>query len=125
MGEKLNVAGKALGIFGVVFSWGMQAKEDIDNEKKKIELRESREKLRAGFNDAANVVRNNYTNALNSYLNQNYRARIGELDDQVAEIRRLRINKSETCKRLESAQEECRQLIADIHREPLLLTEPK
>ena len=81
--------------------------------------------VRAGFNDAANVVRNNYTNALNSYLDQNYRARIGELDDQVAEIRRLRINKSETCKRLESAQEECRQLIADIHREPLLLTEPK
>ena len=125
MGEKLNVAGKALGIFGVVFSWGMQAKEDIDNEKKKIELRESREKLRAGFNDAANVVRNNYTNALSSYLDQNYRARIGELDYQVAEIRRLRINKSETCKRLESAQEECRQLIADIHREPLLLTEQK
>ena len=81
--------------------------------------------VRAGFNDAANVVRNNYTNALNSYLDQNYRARIGELDDQVAEIRRLRINKSETCKRLESTQEECRQLIADIHREPLLLTEPK
>lgn len=123
--KKVNVAGKALGIFGVVFSWGMQAKEDIDNEKKKVELRESREKLRAGFNDAANVVRNNYTNALNSYLDQNYRARIRELDNRVAEIRLLRKSKSETCKRLESVQEECKQLIADIHRAPLLLAEPK
>lgn len=115
--KKLNFAGKALGIFGVVFSWGMQAKEDIDNEKKKKELRESRERLRAGFNDAAIEVRKYFTNALNNYLNQNYRARIEELDNQVAEIRALRKNKSETCKRLEGLQDECRMLIADIHKE--------
>lgn len=115
--KKLNIAGKALGIFGVVFSWGMQAKEDIDNEKKKTELRESREKLRAGFNDAANEVRKYFTNALNNYLNQNYRARIEELDKQVAEIRSLRKEKSETCKKLEAAQDECRKLISDIHEE--------
>ncbi len=115
--KKLNFAGKALGIFGVVFSWGMQAKEDIDNEKKKTELRESREKLRAGFNDAANEVRKYFTNALNNYLNQNYRARIEELDKQVLEIRSLRKEKSETCKKLEAAQDECRKLISDIHKE--------
>lgn len=115
--KKLNIAGKALGIFGVVFSWGMQAKEDIDNEKKKVELRESREKLRAGFNDAANEVRKYFTNALNNYLNQNYRARIEELDNQVSEIRSLRKGKSEACKKLENAQDECRCLIADIHRD--------
>lgn len=115
--KKLNVAGKALGIFGVVLSWGMQAKEDIDNEKKKIELRENREKLRAGFNDAASEVRKYFTNALNDYLNQNYRAQIEELDNQIAEIRRLRKNKSDTYKRLVTAQDECRRLIADIHKD--------
>lgn len=115
--KKLNVAGKALGIFGVVFSWGMQAKEDIDNEKKKVELRESREKLRAGFNDAANEVRKYFTNALNNYLNQNYRARIEEIDNQVSEIRGLRKDKSEACKKLEAVQDDCRRLIADIHRD--------
>ena len=115
--KKVNIAGKALGIFGVVFSWGMQAKEDIDNEKKKIALRESREKLRAGFNDAASEVRKYFTNALNNYLNQNYRARIEELDAQVTEIRSLRKDKSEACKRLEAVQDECRLLIADIHKD--------
>lgn len=31
--EKINIAGKALGVFGGIFSWGMQAKEDFDEEK--------------------------------------------------------------------------------------------
>lgn len=115
--KNINVVGKALGIFGVVFSWGMQLKEDIDNEKKKIELRESRERIRAGFNDAASEVKNHFKNALENYLNQNYRARIEELDKQVAEIRALRKNKSDACKRLEALQDECRLLIADIHKE--------
>lgn len=115
--KKLNVVGKALGVFGVVFSWGMQAKEDIDNEKKRVELREDREKLRAGFNDAANEVRKYFNSALNNYLNQNYRARIEEIDNQVAEIRSLRKNKSEVCKKLELAQDECRRLITEIHRD--------
>lgn len=115
--QKINVAGKALGIFGVVFTWGMQAKEDIDNEKKRIEQRESREKLRAGFNDAANEVRKYFNNALNNYLNENYRARINELDAQVAEIRSMRKDRSDACKRLEEAQDECRYLISDIHKD--------
>ena len=78
---------------------------------------ENREKLRAGFNDAASEVRKHFANALTNYLNQNYRARIEELDNQVAEIRALRRNKSESCKRLEAIQDECRLLIADIHKE--------
>lgn len=115
--KKINVAGKALGIFGVVFSLGMQAKEDIDNEKKRTEQRESREKLRAGFNDAASEVRKYFNNALNNYLNENYRARIDELDAQVAEIRNMRKDRSDACKRLEAAQDECRYLITEIHRD--------
>ena len=113
----LNVFGKALGAFGVAFSWGMQAKEDIDNEKKKRELRDSREKLRAGFNGAASEVKNHFANALEKYLNQNYRARIEELDKQVAEIRALRKNKSDAYKRLEALQDECKLLIADIQKD--------
>lgn len=115
--KKLNVAGKTLGVFGVVFSWGMQTKEDINNEKRKIEMRENREKLRAGFNDAANELRMHYKSALNSFLNENYRRRIEEIDETIVDIRKLRKDKNEACKLLEQAQEECRLLISDIHKE--------
>jgi len=115
--KKINVAGKTLGILVVLWSFVKQAKEDIDNEKNRTEQRESREKLRAGFNDAASAVRKYFNNALNNYLNENYRARIEELDAQVTEIRSMRKEKSDACKRLEAAQDECRYLITEIHRD--------
>ena len=101
----------------MVFSWGMQAKEDISNEKRKIEMRENREKLRAGFNDAANELRKHFNTAMNSFLNENYRKRIDEIDVTVADIRKLRKGKSDACKLLEQAQDECRLLISDIHQD--------
>ncbi len=115
--KKLNIAGKALGVFGVVFSLGMQAKEDIDNEKRREEMRENRDKLRAGFNDAANELRKHFNVALNSFLNENYRKRIEEIDLNISEIRQLRQGKSQACNLLEKAQNDCRLLISDIHKE--------
>ena len=112
--KKINIAGKALGVFGVVFSWGMQAKEDIDEDRRNREIRANREKLRASFNDAANGLVIHYNNAMNDLLNENYRKRIGEIDNKVLDIRALRKNKL-----LEATQNECRQLISDIHRESI------
>lgn len=117
--KKINIAGKALGVFGVVFSWGMQAKEDIDEDRRNREIRDNREKLRAGFNDAANGLVIHYNNAMNDLLNENYRKRIGEIDNKVQDIRALRKNKSDACNLLEATQNECRQLISDIHRESI------
>ncbi len=117
--KKINIAGKALGVFGVVFSWGMQAKEDIDEDRRNREIRANREKLRASFNDAADGLVIHYNNAMNDLLNENYRKRIGEIDNKVLDIRALRKNKSDACNLLEATQNECRQLISDIHRESI------
>lgn len=117
--KKINIAGKALGVFGVVFSWGMQAKEDIDEDRRNREIRANREKLRASFNDAANGLVIHYNNAMNDLLNENYRKRIGEIDNKVLDIRALRKNKLDACNLLEATQNECRQLISDIHRESI------
>ena len=117
--KKINIAGKALGVFGVVFSWGMQAKEDIDEDRRNREIRDNREKLRAGFNDAANGLVIHYNNAMNELLNENYRKRIGEIDNKILDIRALRKNKTDACNLLEATQNECRQLISDIHRESI------
>ena len=115
--KKINVAGKALGVFGVVLSLGMQAKSDIDEEKRNTEMRRNREQLRAGFNDAANELRTHFNTALNGLINENYQTRLDEIDNHVAEIRALRIDKSETYKKLAQIQDECRLLIADIHKD--------
>ncbi len=112
----INVAGKVLGVFGVVFSVGMQAKEDVDAEKRQQEMRKNREELRAGFNNAANEVVKYFNNALVDFLAKNYLTRIADIDSQISEIRKMRIGKSETCKLLESAQSDCRRLISDIHQ---------
>jgi len=113
----ISVAGKVLGVFGVVFSLGMQAKEDVDADKRQQEMRSNREKLRAGFNDAANELVKHFNKAISEYLANNYHLRISEIDNQISEIRKLRIGKSENYKLLEAAQSECRALIADIHKE--------
>ncbi|HBI91135.1 MAG TPA: GTPase [Terrisporobacter glycolicus] len=113
----INVASKVLGVFGVVFSLGMQVKEDIDSGKHQQEMRSNREKLRGGFNDAANELVKQLNKALNEYLANNYHLRIAEIDNQISEIRKLRIGKSENCKLLEAAQSECRALISEIHAE--------
>lgn len=113
----INVAGKVLGVFGVVFSLGMQVKEDVDADKRQQEMRSNREKLRAGFSDAANELVKQFNKALSEYLANNYHSRISEIDNQITEIRKLRVGKSENCKLLEAAQYECRALISDIHME--------
>jgi GTP-binding protein EngB required for normal cell division len=111
-----NTAGKALSIFGVVLSIGMQAKEDVDADKREQEMRKSRESLRAGFNNAANEIVKYFSNVLGNFLSENYLARITGIDSQIAEIRNMRLGKSEDCKLLESAQTDCRLLISDIHQ---------
>ena len=113
----INVAGKVLGVFGVVFSLGMQVKEDVDADKRQQEMRSNREKLRAAFNDAANELVKHFNKALSEYLENNYQSRISEIDNQITEIRKLRVGKSESCKLLEAAQSECKALISDIHME--------
>ncbi|MFZ2584949.1 MAG: LeoA/HP0731 family dynamin-like GTPase [Enterococcus aquimarinus] len=115
----INVAGKMLGVFGVVFSLGMQAKEDVDADKRQQEMKKNREELRAGFNNAANEVVKYFNNALDDFLAKNYRTRITEIDSQISEIRNMRLGKSEICKKLESAQTDCKLLISEIHRDYL------
>ncbi len=119
--KKINVAGKVLGVFGVVFSWGMQAKEDYNEEKRNREIRANRERLRAGFNDAATALVRHYTRAMNKLLNEKYRNRIDEIDKKTSDIRALRQNKSDAYNLLESTQSECRKLISDIHSECLMI----
>lgn len=111
----INVAGKMLGVFGVVLSFGIQVKEDIDSYKREKEMKKSRENLRAGFNDAASAVVDHFNNALGNFLSKNYLPRIADIDSQIKEIKNMRTDKSEICRLLEDAQSDCQLLISNIH----------
>ena len=112
----INMGAKVLGIIGVVFSLGMQIKQDMDAAKYQEEMRDNREKIRAGFNKAASEVEKHFNSILGDFLSKNYIAAINDIDLQISEIRKMRIGKSETCKRLESAQADCKNLISEIHK---------
>lgn len=73
----------------------------------------------ACFNEVANGLVIHYNNVQNNFLNEYYRRRIEEIDNKILDIRALRKNKSEACKLLENTQNECMQLISDIHKESL------
>lgn len=119
----LKIAGKVLGITGVVLSLGAQIKEDIDADQRRNEMRENREIIRGGFNEVAEKLIIHYNKLLENYINENYRKRIDVIDNNVQEIRALRKDKTEACELLETTQDECRQLISDIHRTGELLYE--
>lgn len=111
----INAAGKVIGVFGVVFSLGLQAKEDVDQENRQREMRSNRDKLRAGFNDAANNLVHHFEELLNGYLENNFNYQVTEIDEQIDKIRSLRIEKSDIYKILVELHDECKTLISDIH----------
>ena len=102
----IAVAGKALSILGVVFSVGMQVKEDADAQRIDAEMRSNRENIRSGFNNAARKLEKHFVNALHKFLEAEFDSRISKVDSKIDEIRTLRRNKNENCLRLESALNE-------------------
>lgn len=111
----INVAGKALSIFGMVLSFGMQIKEDIDEYRLEEEMRTNRDRIRSSFNDAANAIIDKSKKSLSDYIKTNYLIPIERIDNQIYEIQKQSAEKSENCQKLLEAQNDCRKLIADIH----------
>ena len=113
----INVAGKALGVFGVALSFGLQAKEDYDNEKRQQEMRANRESIRASFNEAANGLEVQCANALHGLLNKSeaFQPRVDAIDKELNRISDLRRNKSVACDKLLEAIKNCQKLIEDVH----------
>lgn len=119
----INVAGKALGVFGVILSVGMQAKEDQEAEQRAQDMRKGRESVRGGFSQAAQSVSRHFRKALANLLEENYIVPIHQIDVRLAEIEKMRAGRSATYDRLTNLQQECQNLISDIHRDAMRYTE--
>ncbi|EIT87953.1 hypothetical protein A200_05222 [Parascardovia denticolens IPLA 20019] len=112
----INFAGKALGVFGVVLSFGLQAKEDYDSKKRQQEMRANRESVRASFNEVADKLETQYADALRRLLNESevFQPRIDAINKELDGIRDLRRNKSVACDKLLEAIKGCQKLIEDV-----------
>lgn len=113
----INVAGKALGVFGVVLSIGLQAKDDYDSEKYQREMRANRDSVRASFNKAADTLEEQCASGLRKLLNESeaFQPRVDSINTQLNDIRELRRSKSAACDRLVGAIKSCQELIEEIH----------
>ncbi len=117
--KKIHVAGKMLGVFGVVLSVGMQAKEDREAEQRAQDMKQGRESVRGGFSQAAQSVSRHFRQALANLMEENYVAPIHQIDVRLAEIEKMRVGRSATYDRLAELQKECHNLISDIHRDAI------
>lgn len=111
----INIAGRVIGIAGIVLSLFMQAKEDYDAEKRVKEQREAREQIRAAYNSAAEELENHFSKALTKLIQTRLQPRLNEIDTSINNIRALRAGKSEKCERLLALEGNCRALIKEIH----------
>ncbi len=114
----INVAGKALGVLGVVLSIGLQAKDDYDNEKRQREMRANRDSVRASFNKAADALEDQCAAGLRKLLNESevFQPRIDAINKQLDDIRDLRRSKSFACNKLIKEIKSCQELIEEMHR---------
>ena len=113
----INVAGKALGIFGVALSIGLQAKDDYESDKRQREMRSNRESVRASFNRAADGLEDQCYSSLQKLLRESdaFQPRIDAINQQLEDIDELRKSKSAACNELVNAMHACRALIEEIH----------
>lgn len=115
--KRINVAGKALGVLGVVLSIGLQAKDDYGSEKRRCEMRTNRDSVRVSFNKAAGALEEQCASGLRKLLNESevFQPRIDTINKQLDDIRELRRSKSATCDSLFKAIKNCQELIEEMH----------
>ena len=116
--SRIELAGKALGIFGVVLDLGLQVKDDIDQARIDKERRSNRDAIRSAFNRIADEHETRYGAELRKLLHESevFQPKVDALSQQIMSIEQLQIERSATSKKLLIASEECNGLIRDIHR---------
>ena len=88
--NNINKGVKAAAVLGVVFSYGMEMKEEIDNDNRLREMQSNREKIRGAFNKEASKFSDNCNKFLNNYINREFTLEIEKIDNKIDSIRKKR-----------------------------------
>jgi GTPase SAR1 family protein len=111
----INVAGKVLGVLGVVLSVAGQVAEDNAAAKAEEEMRRNRENVRGSFSSAATELEDHWSKSLLTYLGENIDSEINKIDSNITALRQDRKHKDKNCRLLEKCMEDNLKLIEDIH----------
>ena len=113
-----KVANKSSSIFGVVgvgLELVLQFKEDYDEQLKLEAMKNNRQNIRSEFNTAANALEDYAADYVKQSVVSPMEQSVKSVEDNIAELRTTRADRSEMCVKLEKVQKEVQTLIARIH----------
>ncbi|RME56603.1 MAG: hypothetical protein D6795_01075, partial [Deltaproteobacteria bacterium] len=107
--------GRMLSVAGVFLSFALDMKAEADARRLEEELRESRNAIRAGFGDAADLIECHFDRETNRYLAETIEPEIERIDRELDDLRKMQEQRSERFTQLKEALEEAHSLIGSIH----------
>ena len=113
-----KVADKSSSIFGVVgvgLELVLQFKDDYDEQLMLEAMKNNRQNIRSEFNTAATVLDDFSADYVRQCVVEPMEQSIRSVEDNIAELRDTRSNRSEKCKKLERIQKDIQALISRIH----------
>ena len=113
-----KVANKSSSIFGVVgvgLELVLQFKEDYDEQLKLEAMKNNRQNIRSEFNTAATSLEDYAAEYVKQSVVTPMEQSVKSVEDNIAELRTTRANRSEMCQKLEKIQKEVQTLISRIH----------
>lgn len=111
----IAVGSQVLSIVGIGLEVFMQIKEDRDEDKKALELKNNRQTIRGQFYNAADELEEYGREYVHENITEPLDDSIREINDSINSIREGRIGKNELCKEIIDLQAECQNLIREIH----------
>lgn len=111
----IAVGGQVLSAFGVLLSAYSQIKSDRDEDKAREELRINRQNVRSKFNETAYELEEYSRQYIRKHIDNPLEEAISKLNADIQDIRSTRTDRASACRSLEKLQEQCRQLILQIH----------
>ena len=111
----IAVGSQVFSIVGIGLEVFMQIKEDRDEDKKALELKNNRQIIRGQFYNAADELEEYGREYVHENITEPLDDSIREINDSINSIREGRIGKNELCKEIIDLQAECQNLIREIH----------
>lgn len=112
--KRLGTAGKVLTVAGPLVSMGAQAFADFQAAKQETELKQLRQGVRSGFNDAADELEMHFDAQTGTFVTQTVLAEIEKIDQQIEELRGSRKSENTLVANVEDLLSRTRGLIREI-----------
>ncbi len=109
--------GRVLLVAGSIVQFILLLKEDSDAQKQENALRETRDSIRSGFNEAATITEMHFNEATKVYTIDKISSEIANIDSQLEKLHTMHNEKDRVFKTLLELLEKTRSLIKQIQEE--------